>query len=73
MANATSAHMAACSSPVRTPGWGGTGVCLWSIPRNGGGGCTDIQSNTLNLTMCQTAATPSFQPIFFPSAYVRPE
>ena len=23
--------------------------------------------------MCQNAATPSFQPIFLPSAYVRPE
>ena len=27
----------------------------------------------LYLTICQKAATPSFQPIFFPSAYVRPE
>ncbi len=30
-------------------------------------------ANRLNRTMCQKAATPSFQLIFFPSAYVRPE
>ena len=29
--------------------------------------------NMLYLTICQNAATPSFHPIFFPSAYVRPE
>ncbi len=39
---------------------------------HGSHGCY-FGGNRLKRTMCQKAATPSFQLIFFPSAYVRPE